>query len=532
MADEEDIVVVAGKGHETTMTIGKDVVRFVDSEVTSEVLRELEAEKKEKRVKFTLKEVVDVTGGELLQFEGKSEENLSGFVVDGVSTDTRELEEGNLFLALIGENFDGNTYAAKAADAGARALVLSTMEYAPKDIPVVLVPDTKIALEKLAECYRKRLGCKVIAVTGSVGKTSTRQMIFSALSTGCKADVTKHNNNNEIGLSKTILATPCDTEVLVLEMGMRARGEISELTHIAHPDVAVITNIGVSHMEILGTQEAIMHAKLEVLECLKEGGLLIIPYADPMLQKAVREGLVRDDVKIAYTSTEDISFPDRAYGTAVADQIRSEDNRIFCRARAGFGTIEETALCVRAVGLHHASNALAGLLCGLYLQIPTEKITEGIKRFCQIGHRERSVDVSGIHFLDDAYNAGPESMMAAFESIRRLAKDGKAYACIGDMLELGDESERQHFAIGKKAAEVGLNGILVLGDFKDTVRRGVESVSADIPVYCFDNKKEMAEGLHRIVKKGDYVLLKASHFFAMYTIADEYDSIVRGGSEQ
>ena len=533
MAAEEDIVVVAGKGHETTMTIGSSVVEFIDSVVTEEALRELENERREKRVKLTLQEIVEATGGELRQFEGKSgAEDPSGFVVSGVSTDTRDVEEGNLFLGLKGEKFDGNAYAGKAVKAGARALVLSTMEYAPEGVPVVLVPDTKIALEKLAEYYRNRLGCKVVAVTGSVGKTSTRQMIFSALSTGYKVHVTQKNNNNEIGLSRTILEAPEDTEVLVLEMGMRLRGEISELTHIAHPDVAVITNIGVAHIERLGTQEEIMRAKLEVLECLKEGGLLIIPYADEMLQKAVREGLIRDDVKIAYTSTEDVSFPDWAYGTAVADQIRTEDDRIFFRARAGFGEEKETELCVRALGLHHASNALAGLLCGMYLDMKVETIADGILRFFQIGHRERLVEVEGVKFLDDAYNAGPESMMSAFASVRRLAEDGKAYACIGDMLELGDESEKQHLAIGKKAAELGLDGLLVLGDYKDAVLRGVRSVSEEVPVYLFSDKTEMTQGLRKIVKEGDFVLLKASHSFEMYTIADEYGSIVRGGNEQ
>ena len=533
MATEEDIVVIAGKGHETTMTIGTNIIEFVDSVVTAEVLREIEKERKEKQAKFTLEEILKATGGELKQWNGQNgAEDPASYVVSGVSTDSKKIKNGNLFIALIGERFDGNTFAAGAAKAGAAALILSTMEYAPEDVPVILVPDTKIALEKLAEYYRLRLGCRVIAVTGSVGKTSTRQMITSALSEGCKVHVTKHNNNNEIGLSKTILAAPEDVDVIVLEMGMRLRGEISELTNIAHPDVAVITNIGVAHIERLHTQHEILLAKLEILEGLPEGGLLILPYADKMLQDAVSEGLIRKDVRIAYTSTEEVVFPDYAVGTAVAVNIRSEQEKLFFRIRAGFGQAVESDVCVNAIGLHHASNALAGFLCGLYMEIDTEIIAAGITSFYQIGHRERQVNIEGVHFLDDSYNAGPESMMSAFASIRRMAKDGKAYACVGDMLELGNVSEEKHFEIGERAAKEKLDGLLVLGQYKEQVLRGVRSVSEDMPVFLFQNKKEMTEKLSKLVKPGDYVLLKASHSFEMYTILDEYGSIVRGGCEQ
>ena len=482
--------------------------------------------------KFTLSEILTATGGELKQFPGKSGiSDPSEFVVTGISTDTRTIEEGNLFLALIGENFDGNKYAVAAAKDGATAMVLSTLEHAPEDIPVILVPDTKLAFEKIAEYYRLKLACKVIAVTGSVGKTSTREMIASALSRGCKVYATKANNNNEIGLSQTILAAPEDTDVIVLEMGMRLRGEISELTHIAHPDVAVITNIGVAHIERLGSREEILRAKLEILEGLCEGGLLILPYADEYLQKAVAEGMIREDVKIAYTFTEKVPLQKHPYGMASAESISIEGDHICCHATAGFGEMTSVILRLSVVGIHHVGNALAGLLCGLYLGIAPDRIEDGIASFVQIGHRERLVEVEGVYFLDDAYNAGPESMMSAFGSIRRLAKEGKAYACIGDMLELGDVAAEKHFEIGAKAAELGLDGLLVIGAFQEDVKAGVGSVSSDIPVYCFEDKDQMTEKLVDLAKTGDYVLLKASHAFEMYTILESYGSIVRKGNE-
>jgi len=482
--------------------------------------------------KFTLKEILDATGGELLQFpsgnEGLTPET---FMIDGISTDTRTIEEGNLFLALIGENFDGNKYAVAAQKDGARALVLSTMEHAPEDIPVVLVSDTKIALEKIAEWYRLRMNFKVIGITGSYGKTSTREMTASALSRGCKVYATKNNNNNEIGLSLTILNAPEDTDVIVLEMGMRLRGEISELTHIAHPDVAVITNIGVAHIERLGSREEIRNAKLEILEGLRENGLLIIPYKDEMLREAVRSGMIRSDVKIAYTTQDPLPSEVEYDGVAVSGPIFIEGERICCNAKAGFSSLTDLELKIKTVGIHHIGNALVGVLCGLYFGIAPDRLEEGVSAFVQVGHRERLVNIEGVYFLDDAYNAGPESMTGAFASVRRLAGETKAYACISDMLELGDVSKQKHFEIGKEAANIGLDGILVMGDFQEDVETGVRSISSDLPVYRFSDKDQMTEKLLNLVKDGDYVLLKASHAFEMYTILDTYGSIVRRGIE-
>ena len=482
--------------------------------------------------KFTIQEILTATGGKLMQFPlpGKPE-SAEEYIVDDISTDTRTIREGNAFLALIGENFDGNKYAVAAAKDGASLLILSTMEYAPENVPVILVEDTTIALTKIAEFHRLRLGCKVVAVTGSVGKTSTREMIFSALSRGCKAYVTKANHNNEIGLSKTILDTPEDTDVLVLEMGMRLRGEISQLTHIAHPDVAVITNIGVAHIERLGSRDEILKAKLELQECLAEGGLLVIPYADEYLEKAVNSGLIRDDIKIAYTSMEKVELQRPCYGAAFAGPAHIEGDRILFAAEAGFGQMHQVDLSIKVVGMHHVGNALAGLLCGLYFGIDPKLIAEGIASFAQVGHRERLVGVEGVCFLDDSYNAGPESMMSAFESVRRLAEHSKAYACISDMLELGDVAPEKHFEIGKKAADVGLDGVFVMGDFQKNVLEGVYSVSTEIPVYVFTDKEKMAEKLVEIAKPGDYILLKASHSYEMHTILDSYHDLISKGNE-
>lgn len=476
---------------------------------------------------FTLKEILDVTSGELYNFKDKGTEDT--YKIDGVSTDTRTIVEGNLFLALVGENFDGNTYAYTAAKEGASALVLSDMTNAPDDIPVILVKDTKLALEQLATYYRKRRNMKVIAVTGSVGKTSTREMIGRALGNCEKVYCTKNNENNEIGLSKTVLETPEEANILVLEMGMRLRGEISELTHIAWPDIAVITKIGLAHIERLGSQEEILLAKLEIIEGLAEGGLLVLPYKDPMLRKAIAEGLIRPDVKIAYFTDDETDLPKEAFGLASSGAVTFEDDKVNFLATVGYEEKEQISVSLAVFGLHHVGNTLAALLCGRYLGLPLEKLVQGAETFVPIGHRERLVTVEGVHFVDDSYNAGPESMMSAMESLRRLGKNGKAYACIGDMLELGNTAKDAHMSIGKTAAEQGLDGLFVIGDYKEDVEKGCHSVNPNLPVILCEDKKEVLDKLKNIVQKGDYVLLKASHYFEMYTILNEYVSIFTEG---
>ncbi|MBR3057356.1 MAG: UDP-N-acetylmuramoyl-tripeptide--D-alanyl-D-alanine ligase [Clostridiales bacterium] len=479
--------------------------------------------------RFTLQELLEATEGKLLFAPSENGGDLAAFSVNDISTDTRTIKEGDLFLALIGENFDGNNYAQKAVDAGASVLVLSKEECAVQGVPTILVEDTKIALEKIASFYRKRQNFLVVAVTGSVGKTSTREMVASALSACKKVYATKNNDNNEIGLSKTILAAPEDSEIVVLEMGMRLRGEISELTHIALPDIAVITNIGVAHLERLGSREEILKAKLEILEGLKEGGLLIIPAADKMLAMAREKNWIRKDVKIAYVSAEGAPIPEGACGSAASSEMTFQDGKICFQVEAGFEERIKKTLAISVIGIHHVGNALVGFLCGLYLHLSPDKLAEGIASFSQIGHREKLKDEAGVHFLDDAYNAGPESMSSAMTSIRRLAGSARAFACIGDMLELGEVSEEKHFEIGAHAALEKLDGLFVIGDYKEKVKEGVASVDPSLPVFLCKDKEEIVNRLREIVKPGDFVLLKASHSFEMYTISEEYASIFKEG---
>ena len=231
---------------------------------------------------FTLEEVKKAVGGKLIS---KTDEIVfaTSIEVTGVSTDTRTIKEGELFIALKGENFDGNDYLAKAFELGASALVTNDEKMVPEGANAIIVEDTVKALGLLANHYRFKLGCKVIAVTGSVGKTSTRTMIAEVLRTGLKVHSTERNLNNEIGMAQTILSAPEDSDVIVVEMGMRGPGQISYLTKIARPDIAIITNIGYSHIGILESKDAIMNAKMEITEGLTDGGIIAINSDDRKL---------------------------------------------------------------------------------------------------------------------------------------------------------------------------------------------------------------------------------------------------------
>ena len=231
---------------------------------------------------FTLEEVKKAVGGRLVS---KTDEIVFATAVEitGVSTDTRKIKPGELFIALKGENFDGNDYLAKAMELGAPALITDDERLVPEGANAVIVEDTVKALGLLASHYRFKLGCKVIAVTGSVGKTSTRMMITEVLKTGLKVHSTSKNNNNEIGMAQTILSAPEDSEVIVVEMGMRGPGEISYLTKIARPDIAIITNVGYSHIGRLGSKDAILNAKMEITEGLTDGGIIAINSDDRKL---------------------------------------------------------------------------------------------------------------------------------------------------------------------------------------------------------------------------------------------------------
>lgn len=476
--------------------------------------------------KFTYEEICKATGGRIVNFDGSATE-LSVCHVESISTDTRTIEKGALFVALKGERFDGHRFIQAAADKGATLFLVSEHSSMPAGVPFILVADTTVALGDIARFYRRRLGCKVIGVTGSVGKTSTRRMIESVFEKSMKTYATAANNNNEIGLPLTILSAPEDVELIILEMGMRLKGEISYLTHIALPDIAVISHVGVAHIERLGSKKAILEAKLEICEGLINEKMLVINGDDTMLTEyllqsrhrswsqlgvAVTNASEENEILAALSANESVKLCSVNYledGTDFTLDYRSSKDNQSLRCR------------LNVVGQHQVKNALLAILCAMHLQIPAASIIDGLARLSVLDGRGKLIKIDQYSIYDDAYNAGPESMTASFESLKQWAPNARRVAAIGGMLELGDYAEAFHYESGVAAAKSGLSLIVVCGPNRNAFLNGVLSVSEDIEVILCEDKMDVLNVLADSLKPGDALLIKASHSFGFDTLAKE-----------
>jgi UDP-N-acetylmuramoyl-tripeptide--D-alanyl-D-alanine ligase len=477
---------------------------------------------------FSIAEIVNAVGGEIVNRSGLVEERLS---IRGVSTDSRAVVEDDLFVALVGERFDGHYFCREVADKGVRIILLSKKDFLPESCVGILVKDTLKAYQDLAEYYRKRLGCKVIAVTGSVGKTSTREMITATISSVGKTHATTRNNNNEIGLPATILSAPQDTEVMVLEMGMRQKGEISLLTAIARPDIAVVTNVGVSHIERLGSREDILAAKMEICEGLNPDGILIINGDDPLL---VNYAADPDHVKWrslgAAVWTPSVCRRVQAEHCVHSDRVEmTEETTSFDAVITARGESEKSIrIKLGTTGKHHIKNAMFSILCAYFLGADLDKVKMALQDYRPIGGRGKIIRTRNFTVCDDSYNASPESMAAAFDSIGVLAGERRKIAAIGGILELGSYSAELHDQVGASAAEAGIDRIYVCGEYADQVREGALARRPDMPVFVFNDRESLLGALLPDLKTGDVILVKASNAFAFDKVAAEIISFDGG----
>ncbi|MBO4897262.1 MAG: UDP-N-acetylmuramoyl-tripeptide--D-alanyl-D-alanine ligase [Clostridia bacterium] len=409
--------------------------------------------------------------------------------------DSREIKEGDLYIAIIGENNDGNDYAGKAYENGAVCSLVSRDVDVPEGKAAVIVSDTRRALLSLAAYYRSTFDIKLVGVTGSVGKTTTKEMIHCALSSVWKTHKTNKNFNNDIGLPMTLLELNDTYKASVIEMGMSARGEISVLTNVAKPDVAVITNIGVSHIEHLKTQENILAAKLEILEGLPENGTVILNADDKFLSKQTS-----------------LPFKTVFYGLDNDCEVKGEvlsDNKV----RVLGETIE-----LSVPGKHNLLNACAAMAVARALGIPAADAARGISSFETDEIRQRLVkSPKGFDIICDWYNASPQSVSVALELLCK--KEGRKIAVLADMLELGDFSKKCHEDIGIEAAERGVDMLFTYGKESKYMHEAAKEKGLDAK--HFDSKDELSASLLNTLQKGDTVLIKGSHSMKMQDIYDK-----------
>ncbi|MCY7782217.1 MULTISPECIES: UDP-N-acetylmuramoyl-tripeptide--D-alanyl-D-alanine ligase [unclassified Bacillus (in: firmicutes)] len=438
-------------------------------------------------IKRTVKNIAEMVKGTLTNPQHEQT------VIHGVSTDTRKLEQDQLFIPLKGEHFNGHTFVPQAFEAGVAAVLWDRSEpNPPENQAVILVDDTLSALQKLAKAYLRELGTRVIGVTGSNGKTTTKDMIHAVLGTRYRVHKTGGNFNNHIGLPLTVLAMPEDTEIAVLEMGMSAKGEIDLLSRLANPEVAVITNIGESHMQELGSREGIAEAKLEIINGLKEDGVLIYIGDEPLLQN-------------------EYSCQTKTYGTGSQNDYQLQD---VSQSEAGTHfTIKgmEKTFFIPILGKHNVMNAMAAVAAGVYFGITPDDVAKGLSGLKVTGMRLELIKTdSGISIINDAYNASPTSMKAAIQLTESLEGYGKKMLVLGDMLELGDLEETFHKECGAVISPEKIDRVFTYGKLGAFIAEGARKHFEKERVSHFTEKKDLLQAVKEHASKGDLILFKAS----------------------
>ena len=421
----------------------------------------------------------------------------------GASNDSRSVKPGQLFVALEGVR-DGHDFIPAALAAGAAAVLCS---HSGGDFPAIVVKDTRKALGDIAREERKRLNVKVVGVTGSVGKSTTKEMIVGILSQKYRTGKTPVNHSNDIGMPMAILALPEDTEVAVLEMGMNHFGEMAYLTSIAAPDIAVITNIGTMHIEHLGSREGILHAKLEILQGLRPGGHLIYNGDEPLLWNLRGSG-----------STAPHYFGLENPACDVKGSVRQEAEG--CTELAVTAGEESFQVCLPVEGRHFVSDALAAVAVARLLEVPVEGIRQGLAGFRSMEGRQEIYEAGGYTIIRDCYNAGPESMAASLTVLGK--KNGRRIAVLGDMLELGVCTQAEHYRVGRIAAGK-CDLLLALGKNAGRVVNGaITGGMRPVDAMAFDSAPELVRVLRAKARPGDIILFKGSRGMKMEQVLDQF----------
>lgn len=411
--------------------------------------------------------------------------------VQSICIDSRKVTKGCLFIAIAGANFDGHDYAAAAVRSGAGAV----MCHRPIEcgVPTILVKNTATALMRLAGYYRQKFQIPVVGLTGSVGKTTTKDMVHCVLSRKYRTLKSEGNHNNEIGMPLTVLELDHTYQAAIFEMGMYFFGEISELTRVARPDVGIITNIGVSHIENLGSQENILKAKLEIIDGMKPGAPLLLNGDDKFLNSAVISGF-----QVDYYGIENPACRFRA------GQIeQSEGSVSFVIYFDG----KEQPVTLPTMGLHHVYDALAAFAAGIVLGVAPKEAAAGLADYLPSGMRQHLVRVNDVTVIEDCYNASPDSMRAALGILRDLKTDRKI-AVLGDMNELGALSGQAHHDVGVYTAQCA-DVLFAVGEKAEGFVSGAQDAKLSQVEY-FTSKEALAQRLEEVIQPGDGVLFKAS----------------------
>lgn len=460
-------------------------------------------------IALTAVQVAEAVGGRLVGFA-----DPSAVMVRSVVVDSREVVDGAMFVAIAGERADGHDFAASAVTAGA-VLVLAArplVDAAGAALPCVVVEEPVRALGDLAAWYRRALlTCTVIGVTGSSGKTSTKDLIAAVLSTAGPTVSARGSFNTEVGLPLTALSADDHTRFLVLEMGMRGEGHIAYLASLVRPDIGVVLNVGSAHLGMLGSREAIARAKSELVRDLGADGTAILNADDPAVA-AMAEQTQGNVVR---------------FGESLASDVRATDIRLDDQARPSFtlhrvATEEAAPVTLRLSGEHQVSNALAAAAVGFACGLTIEQVADGLRAASPVSRWRMEVAESprGCTIVNDAYNANPESMRAALKSLAAMAAGRRSWAVLGEMRELGDASLEEHDAIGRLAVRLDISRLVCVGEGTRVMHLGASSEGSwgEESTHVPDVDAAIAL-LTEQVQPGDVVLVKASRAVGLERVA-------------
>ncbi len=445
---------------------------------------------------ISLNQLLEVTNGEIWN-EAEAEQTTA----TGVSIDSRTIRKGNLFVAIPGERFDGHEFVSQAARRAASVVMVSRdgtnriNKEELKGVPVVMVGDTKKALRDIAFWHRNKFEVTAVALTGTNGKTTTKDMIAGVLSEKFRVLKSIKSYNNLIGVPLTLFELDRDTQVLVLELGMSNPGEIGILTRTAKPTIGVITNIGPAHLESMQSVQKIAHAKFELPDNMPSPHTLVLNADDEFLAERIRKGKERT---ISFAIKNDADFR--------ASQLTTND-----KGYVGFEVGGKLSIDLKLLGEHSVYNALAAFAVGTLLGVEETKIKESLGRYQPSELRMELVRFDQIRVINDSYNANPVSMTNALKTLRKMKNEGRKIAVLGDMLELGEKTVYYHHELGRAAAESGIDLLLTVGKHSLGIGQGAREFGVSPKrTLAFDTNQEVSAYLLENLKAGDLVLIKGS----------------------
>lgn len=432
-------------------------------------------------VSISLSQLVEVLAAKPISLSNSDLSQLS----TGVQTDTRSLKPGEVFVALRGERFDGHDFVDQAIAQGAIVAIVDD-DYENTDLPILKVRNTLTAYQQIGQWWRQNFDIPIIGITGSVGKTTTKELISAVLATQGKVHKTFSNFNNEIGVPKTLLELDKDHDFAVIEMAMRGRGQIAELTEIARPNIGVITNVGTAHIELLGSEQAIAEAKCELLANMSDDSIAILNY---------------DNTRLIETAAQFWQGKLITYGFYGGDIHGNFINN---------ETIEVSGMKFQLPlpGRHNASNFLAALAVAKVLNIDWQNLQSDVNVNMPSGRGQRFTLDDDIIILDETYNAAPEAMLAALQLLADTPGKRKI-AVLGAMKELGNRSQELHHQVGEMVQKLQLDGLLVLADHPDA--EIIANSAQGIHCECFPNHDQLVKRLKDVIRSGDRLLFKAAH---------------------